>query len=50
MGAGQLRWLPRIQCDALADCSPAWLLPSLWLLIPLDVAHYSGMISPTAPI
>jgi hypothetical protein len=24
--------------------------PGPWLLIPLDVAHYSGMISPTVPI
>jgi hypothetical protein len=23
---------------------------TVWLLIPLDVAHHSGMISPTVPI
>jgi hypothetical protein len=41
-------------CDAIAAPSTDALKKSSWyrirVLIPLDVAHYSGMISPTVPI
>jgi hypothetical protein len=44
----------QFRMPSLMDCQPRRMPPiglsTLGVLIPLDVAHHSGMISPTVPI